>query len=600
MEKRTLPECIRRVIDQILVDLDSPQARNVQALIGRGEWDTVLRLKTDPARYSCARDYLLDAAATDLLRKCLDMPGSDPKAREAVAVSAFYAAEKQCKVTNDRFELYLNNGPFEDPDEVRIANYLQRVKTFIARVLGPIPRDLLGRHGPGATFGDKGERTTIPDKMSSRPTITQAARDFLVPFWTGTAWFRSLAEYQPDHSDPLTVRGNRFTTVDKDALKDRGICIEPSLNVFWQLAVGKEIRRRLRRVCIDLDEGQTQHRQVAKLASQLRHLITVDLSSASDTVAYKLVKYLLPAEWFELLTALRSPFSLIKVEGKDRYVYLEKFSSMGNGFTFELETLIFLGLTVVATELSGVAPEIGKNILVYGDDIIAPTEASRELLAMLRFCGFTPNVDKTFTTGVFRESCGGDFFDGWAVRPHFMKEFPNEPQQWIALANGIHRLQGQLLNLGCDAAILRRAWFRTLDNIPGNIRLLRGPSYLGDAVIHDDDETKWSTKVEHQVTYFRGYVPVPKKIPLNRWDGGTQLASALYGVPSDGPTPRKRGADVVSGYRISWLGYPSLRVQQSGAYKVAGAAPITKWVWTGVKPRQGLCLSLLSLEPPLA
>lgn len=592
MEKRTLPECIRRVIDQIMVDLDTPRSLMVKVLIDHEEWDQVLRLKTDPALYCDAESYYLDAVATDLLRKCLDMPGSDPEARSRVAVSAFYTAERQCKVTNDRFESYLNNGPFEDPNEVRIADILQDVKRFIAKVLGPLPRELTGRHGPGATYGDKGERTTIPDKMSSRPTVTQAARIFIDPFWSGTAWFRALAEYQPDNSNPLTVRGNRFTTVDKDALKDRGICIEPSLNVFWQLAVGKEIRQRLRRVGIDLDDGQAVHQQVAGDASKRGHLITVDLSSASDTVAYKLVKFLLPVDWFECLAALRSAFTNIEIIESKRDVYLEKFSSMGNGFTFELETLIFLGLTAVATKCSGVEPLIGQNVLVYGDDIIAPTEASRGLLAMLRFCGFTPNEDKTFTTGVFRESCGGDFFDGVAVRPHFLKEFPNEPQQWIALANGLHRVQDQHLNMDSGGGLLRRAWFRTLDNIPGNIRRLRGPSYLGDAVIHDKDEAKWSTKIEHQVTYFQGYVPLPLKIPLERWDAGTQLASALYGVPSDGPTPRKRGRDVTTGYRVRWLGYPKpRRYTKSDPNKEAGV-PTTKWVWTG-KPVRGLSSSFL-------
>lgn len=545
--KPTLPKCLERVVDQLLVDLDTPRSLTVKLLIEHGEWDQLLRMKSDPAQYDNADDYFKSVIATDLLRKCADVPGSSPESRRNEAILGFWKAEKLCRVTNDRFDLHINNGPYEDLNDMRVREYLERVKKVIADILGPLPRELTGRHGPGATYGDKGERTTVPDKMCSRPTVTSAAR-VLLPFWEDTAWCRSLMEFAPNQSDPLVVRGNRFTTVPKDALKDRGICIESSINIFFQLAVGGEIRRRLRKVGIDLDDGQAKHRRVACAASQTGDLCTIDLSSASDTVAKKLVEFLLPDHWYQLLTALRSPVT--KLDGVN--CYLEKFSSMGNGYTFELETLIFLGIAVVATEASGVTPHIGKNVLVYGDDIIAPSASSRGLLAMLQYCGFVPNKDKTYVSGNFRESCGGDFFNGRSVRPHYLKEYPHDPASWISLANGIRRVSTQL-NSGSDCAFpLRSAWFRALDALPSDVRRLRGPVALGDAVIHDDAEERWVVKTQHCIRYVKSYVPIQKAIPLERWDPGTQLASALYGVPSTGPIPRK-GKGVVQGYRIRWI-----------------------------------------------
>lgn len=539
--KSVLPDNLRRVVFAFLEDVGTPRALTVRLLIEHGEVEQLLLLTTPPARYSNAQDYFLDNAVTELLRKCASFPLSNE--RKAAAVTSFYQAEKACKAANDRLSVFLLNGPFETPGDLIIADILSEVRYEIAGWLGKLPSRVDPRHGPGATYHDRGVRSTIPDKMSTRPTITHEAR-CLLPLWTETAWSRGLVRDSPHRSDPEQIRGNRFTTVPKDALKDRGICVEPSINLFFQLGIGKLIRESLRRIGIDLDNGQQIHRQVACEASLTGQYATVDLSNASDTVCRNLVKLLLPDLWHEALTTLRSPFTVI--DGRD--VFLEKFSSMGNGFTFELETLIFLGLAVVATRHAGVDPIPGVNVFVYGDDIIVPAQASRGLLAILRFCGFTPNEKKTFTTGWFRESCGGDFYRGVPVRAHYLKEFPDEVPAWIGLANGLRRLARQYDELSGQLHFVQRAWFRTLDNIPSPIRRLRGPVWLGDAVIHDEPHT-WHVRTTHWVREVRVLVAKPTKLPLERWGGsGLQLACMLYGT-GDSIIPR----GPIDSYRFSWV-----------------------------------------------
>jgi len=554
MKRQTFPLFLEKVVFSLLEDLHTPRSLTVKLLIEHGEWDQLLHLKTDPAQYISSLDYFKDAMATALLSKCTDLPGSNPEDRAKEAVKAFLAAERQCRVTNDRFSSHIMNGPFEDPNDVRVHDLLERVKKTVAEILGKIPSDLSGRHGPGATYDDRGQRTTVPDKMSTQPTVTIEARS-LLPFWEDTSWCRELMRDSPNRSDPKVVRGNRFVTVPKDALKDRGICIEPSMNIFFQLGIGGFIRRRLREAGIDLEVGQTIHRQVACESSRTGRFCTVDLSSASDTVAYNLVKFLLPELWFEVLSTLRSPITLVKGESH----ILEKFSSMGNGFTFELETLLFLSLCVEATRAAGIEPIPGYNIFVYGDDLIVPTQASRNLLAILRYCGFTPNDKKTFITGMFRESCGGDYFNGAAVRPHFIEEYPCGNAAWISLANGLRRVVTEFFGNHYGLGFVKRAWFRTLDAIPTNVRRLRGPVHLGDIVIHDVS-CHWNTRDQGTRSGERWwireilcYIPVAQPIPLSRWNPGAQLASALYGVPSTGPIPRKGGKDTVSGYRFKWV-----------------------------------------------
>jgi len=539
------PRSLWDVVLPLLEDLDTPRSLTVKLLIEHGELDQLARLALVPAHY-CSPDKLFrDSVATSLLRKCRDLETGIDTEQEAMKV--FSAAEKQCFVTNARLAPYIAfpNGPMS-AGEWRIADFLRSVKQSVGGILGRLPDDLTSaRHGPGATFHDVGAKTTAPDKMSSRPTRTPEAGAF-EPLWVETAWFRALAKEFPDRSAPLEVRGNRFTTVPKDATTDRGIAIEPSLNVYFQLGVGACLRSRLRKAGIDLDDGQSLHRRLACESSRSTqgHLATIDLSSASDTVCKNLVKLMLPDGWFGVLNSLRSPTTI--VEGKTHL--LQKFSSMGNGFTFELETLLFFVISSQVLRSRGVCPIPGVNIHVYGDDIIVPSECAADVMSALRYFGFTPNMKKTFSSGVFRESCGGDFFDGVAVRGHFQKFYPSEPHHWISFANGLRRVFIDHGGVHFFESVGRRAWLRILANLPSKIRNLRGPSALGDILVHDVSE-KWRFIVRNSIRKFQVWTPVLKPLPLNRWRPLVQLACALYGVPSVGPFQRGR----VAGYRFGYV-----------------------------------------------
>lgn len=203
----------------------------------------------------------------------------------------------------------------------------------------------------------------------------------------------------------------------------------------------------------------------------------------------------------------------------------------------------------------------GRKILVYGDDIIAPSARYEDIIAALRFCGFTPNVRKTYGTGSFRESCGGDYFNGEAVRPYYLKEFDHEPQDYISLANGLRRMAFTSHNHVDRWNRIRRSWFSCLDNLPSNVRSCRGPQDLGDAVIHDSQE-RWSIKTLDSIRYVRAYLPV-SGLEV-RWEGfsyDVQFAAALYlagkgiekstRLPNGNLTPR----DPVTGYKVGWIAY---------------------------------------------
>lgn len=538
-----LPQQLRSIFLALCQKAETPRSLTAWLLFQANEIDQLVSLTTEPIHYldTQADKFARDRAVTDFFSKFRDfsIPGLD---LEADAVRSFFKDEEQCALTNARLSPFLHNGPFEDQADVHIYASLRRMAVHIGEILGALPVELEGaRFGPGATYGDKGALTTVPDKMTSRLTTTRSAW-CLAPLWERTAWCRAVV--QSSQSSPLFTQGNRFTTVPKSAKKLRGIAIEPSLNVFYQLGVGRLIRRRLFSRCgVDLDFGQARHRERARTASRSGAYSTIDLSSASDNVSTSLVELLVPPQWLDLLRCLRSPKTYIG----GKWVYLNKFSSMGNGFTFELETLIFYAIACEACRISGIA----SDVLVYGDDIIIPTAAGSLCTSLLRFLGFRPNPKKTFLTGVFRESCGGDFFNGVAVRPFYLKEFPDEPQKTFSLINGLGRLAHSAEGYAVRACFSSRARSLAVEALPYPLRKLRGPEALGDMCIHDDDPLTWRISVKHGIRYVYGYLPVPAKLPLHHWRPEVIFASALYGVPSDGVS--SRGS--VSGYAVKRVAY---------------------------------------------
>jgi hypothetical protein len=520
-------------------DICTPRSLSVAILIRFGEWAELQKLRCRPRHYVNRERYYWDNVITDILRKC-DLPSTVD--RQQAAVDTFFMCEKKNYLTNCRLARFLPNSLFlEDGDEA-VYDFICHWRKEVISVMGNLPDHLTPRFGGGATYADTGLLITTPDKMSSRPTI-YFATECLLPMWGETSWSRSLVETRPWQSRPRAVRGNKFFTVPKDGTKFRGCCKEASIPVSYQLDVGRILKSRLLRIGIDLREGQELHRALAKRASEDGSLATIDMSNASDTLARVLVRLLLRGDWFELLNSLRATHT--RIEGQ--WHRLEKFSSMGNGFTFELETIVFVCLARTLVRLEGGDPDLVK---CYGDDLIVPSRNVPSLMKALELFGFEPNMEKTFVEGPFRESCGGDFWDGVPVRAHYIQELPDEPQQWISLANGLRRLGLANGSPPSRWGVVRRTWLRTLDHIPSNIRRCRGPEHLGDVVIHDTDD-RWDTKRMgadsgwDQITV-PAYIPVPDVLPWGHWNPAVQLACCTLGFRSIGVSPR----DGISGYRV--------------------------------------------------
>jgi hypothetical protein len=166
------------------------------------------------------------------------------------------------------------------------------------------------------------------------------------------------------------------------------------------------------------------------------------------------------------------------------HLVLEKFSSMGNGYTFEMESLIFYALakaTILFNHHDRVIldPALFNNddrkILVFGDDVIMPSSKADVFIEVCEYLGMTVNRGKSFFSGPFRESCGGDYFNGIAIRPFYIKQTLNS----AVLTNFINHCYGADINVMPQT--LRDLLIKEL---PENHRIF-GPVNYGDGYIHD-------------------------------------------------------------------------------------------------------------------
>lgn len=560
---------VRKVAMALYLGLGTSVSLSLAEALNRGDVDYIAHASVNPRNYSDPHLFYADYCSVSFLKKFEALPalGASKLDPEAEAVKSFYKAEEDCYLTNLRLSRVME-GVEEIP--ANVAPILHRARTLISKWLGKAPtvESLRPRFGPGATSACSGDRVTILDKLIAYPETTLDALPSLRVIEKSPVWLHLIGKMHPgslyragpfvvnDFGDdvsryqiaPKLVPGNRFTTVPKNAKTHRGICIEPHLLSCIQLALGKCIQDGLDAIGLHKTLAQDIHGRLAYEASRDGRLMTMDLSAASDTIAWALVKLLLPEPWFEILAMARSDKTYI--EG--RWVQLEKFSSMGNGFTFELETLIFYALTRATSDVSGCEKSL---VSTFGDDIICDSLIHDRLTEVLAWCGFSVNLDKTFHNSSFNESCGSDFFKGVDVRPYFLKEDPRYVTDWYGIINGIRKMATKHSDDHRLDDRFERAWLACLGCIPGTFRLY-GPPELGDSVIHSHDTALWKldkrsqrvkvvgtqkdgsfiTKWERHPRTTReiwtvlGLAPELPYRTRNRWCDTTVHAAALYAL----------------------------------------------------------------------
>nr|UJQ85923.1 MAG: hypothetical protein 3 [Leviviridae sp.] len=306
---------------------------------------------------------------------------------------------------------------------------------------------LVPRHGPGATA----DRLAGNGKFDLAEWTLRLESVF--PYGDyGLAQLATVDELDRVKTlEPGSERPVKVVSVPKTLRTPRIIAVEPTCLQYMQQAVsqclinrieqGSELSPSWRQKGFEFGRAfvgfsdQEPNRLLAREGSLNGSLATLDLSEASDRVLNSHVMLLLSRNprLLEAVQATRSTRANVPGFG---VIPLAKFASMGSALCFPIEALVFTTIVFCGIAKARNVPitrgffmdHVGK-VRVYGDDIIVPVDCVQEVIRALEAFGLKVNTNKSFWNGKFRESCGGDYYDGEWVTPIYLRsDIPSTPR----------------------------------------------------------------------------------------------------------------------------------------------------------------------------
>ncbi|UJQ85764.1 MAG: putative replicase protein [Tuwendivirus faecivivens] len=383
--------------------------------------------------------YRVDEAIS---RPNLDWDGSDFDSSEARKFDLVSFRDLGWNGRRDYGESFWSfpGAGFEDDEHLSIGLLLsiQHVSDILAWELGYFsPKKFRPKHGPGAVSDLKGGRfkyafPSWPERLSTVFPYSEFAfaNEGL---WSDAAQAEFLGE-----ASSLTCEEpvSKLCIVPKTQKSPRLIAAEPVAHQWCQQIVWDFFRERYLSSPILSKfvhfHDQTWNQDLARRASIDGSHWTVDLSSASDRLSCRLVERIFRASpaLLDALYASRTRFIVQDVDKKSPMMHkLKKFSTMGSACTFPVQSHVFLCIALGACRyLDGKGAfrtkeellDYAGEVLVFGDDLIVPSDAGKYLESALGYLGFKVNQSKTYRTGRFRESCGLDAFAGHDVTPAYV------------------------------------------------------------------------------------------------------------------------------------------------------------------------------------
>lgn len=380
----------------------------------------------------------------------VQLPSSDR--RERAAFRQYVSTEQEVRKSDSSLTPELIAG------FTRVAALLFR-DVFTPIDLAVYRGELRPKHGPGSTAdGLLGNQKYTVGSWTERLEDVFPARENLIPSWHFTEVLDAVDFLEPGREMPVKV-----ISVPKTLKTPRIIAMEPTWMQYMQQAIREQLYERL-----ETDNlvspligftDQLPNQELARIGSLTGTLATLDLSEASDRVSNQLARAL-TRYWPHLSGAIDATRSRsAEVPGHGR-VRLAKFASMGSALCFPIEAMVFLTIIGLALEQTLEQPvtradlrRLHGSVRVYGDDIIVPVHLVRSVIELLETFGLKVNSSKSFWTGKFRESCGGDFYDGHRITPvRVRRVFPSsrrDAEETISMVS----LRNQLFEAGFDETV---------------------------------------------------------------------------------------------------------------------------------------------------
>lgn len=383
--------------------------------------------------------FAVAALLNNILKKDVSEVAKDADAK---ALSLFKRFNYRCKKYSLDIPTTL--------DSLLIGEFKKAVFDFFESVCH-LPDDLVsympkGECGPGVSAGSSSTDIYRKLYMQELEASSQGlAEAYFVWAASEPRWKKAEFVRQLHYGPAVRVVPSKLAFVPKSNSISRTICAEPTLNMWVQQAIGDRLEKAINtKWGISLSDQQDVNRHLCYVGSRFGGLATIDLKSASDSISLNLLEAILPRNVLGILRATRSKETMLP---NGDVIELHMVSSMGNAYTFPLQTALFLcAVSSVYRSLgipmlrSDYRPTRNVNTFgnfgVFGDDIIVVVEAVPRLKRLLQLLGFVVNQTKSFSEGWFRESCGSDYFRGLWVRPVFSKDL-RSIQSRFALFNGL-------------------------------------------------------------------------------------------------------------------------------------------------------------------
>jgi len=428
--------------------------------------------------------------------------------RDRRCFERFAIAEQMCLEANLRIRRYELGLETIDPD---VEFVLKRARNKISHWLGKHDLEEISSNmawGPGSSTRVKRSEGKAYFKFSGVPECTINNRHMGIAVVNHNEQWATRLSYMAKHSTvdahvsprlrfneivcvdpgnknglgfyrrplivPKIVLGGKIITVLKNSETNRTIEQQPDLNMYVQKGYGNTFRERLKDIGLDLNTQQRN--QVAAWLAQLLGLSTIDLSMAIDCICAALVRFLFPPQWYHGMEQCRTPQGSLP---SGKIIYYQKFSSMGNGLTFEMESMIFYAILQACLE----AYELEDTLhATFGDDLIIDRRAADLLIATLKWCGFKVNIDKSDIDGPFHESCGMHYFMSCDVTPFYVRKPVSCKNDAFLFHNNLYRwLERTRLILPQQyAEILKRKLKEIRNLVKGEFAHTFIPDGLGD------------------------------------------------------------------------------------------------------------------------
>jgi hypothetical protein len=391
---------------------------------------------------------------------------------------------------------------FGDERGAKLLRRLDQIAGIVVTTLGAyVPSEWSFSHGPGSVSdvkasGDRYLFLNWSERLERAFPLGDCAHHNYLS-WVDEVHLERRGSREPS---------SRLEAVPKSLTKPRLIAIEPSEMMWCQQNIRHYIYERFHDTWLGefvKFRDQTQNQVLALKGSLDGSLATIDLSEASDRISCQVVGNLMRANQplLKALAATRTRFCDISQDRRTEcLVELHKYSTMGNATTFPVQSMVFLvaSLAVCCEEERIINPRILRKyvgkVSIFGDDIIVPNENAGTVMTLLEALGFKVNTAKSYTEGLFRESCGVDAFRGVCVTPAYWHGIHDRtPESYASVVETSNNFYRKFL-VTTAAGIQKR--------MQGRIRFPH-------------------VQINSGVTGFESFVVPPMRFP-SRWNEGLQ------------------------------------------------------------------------------